>query len=300
MRKRQWGIIACVVLAAVGSLAVATGVGHADELTFFNVRLKWNINLTDVGDRTCAQTSAQMAVMTSDNDLSDTFDMVAPNWEERCGDAYSRVRSVAQRRSDGRIEIRTSLSALLNGITYGEKSATLVVTPDQGIVSADIKLDSSSEATAFGHFVGSVHTSSDFESPQAYNEVDLSSNDVSGQATAYLYRTGQYVFAGHLHNDGFSSKDVKVTCAVHLTDGKVLMFDASGDANGTLTSINSDKNLNWSQSGNNRDLQDAWQDGTLTDDTPLQCALSVTTDTAADVLGGATIIIDIARAILGI
>jgi hypothetical protein len=299
-RMRRWGLAAAAFVVVGAPLAVVQGVSHADEQPWIKVNLHWNVNLTDVGNQTCPQTSEQIAEFSPGNSVGTQVDMQANRWTMGCGDVISRVTSRAKLLDGGNVEITTNLAALKDGVNYTNRDETFVVTPDGGVVAKDIKLDSSGEATAAGHFVASAHFIDGYEPTLATAEAQLSNGDVSGVADVQMWRTGQFRFVGHLHNDGFSTKNVKVNCVSMASDGKAFMFEAAGDTNGTLPALGNDKSFDWDANGTNTDLNSAFQDGTLSQDTPFNCVLSVETDTGADVAGGAVIIIKVVEAIFSI
>ena len=69
----------------------------------------WDINPA-VGDKTCAQASAQVAMSAPGN--NGRVEMVTPQWRECHGDADSRVSSSVSRYENGVVHVPTNLAGL--------------------------------------------------------------------------------------------------------------------------------------------------------------------------------------------
>jgi hypothetical protein len=289
---------ASALVVVAGSMVAATGVSHADDNSYLRVTLHWNINMTDVGEGTCAQASSQVAMIAPENTTDDKIEMVAPKWKEKCHEAFSHVSSTARRLDDGSVEVHTILAALKDNIVWDEQGATITVAPDSGTKSADIKLASSGSATAFGNFFVGVTSLAENEAVSFERTMQIDHEGIDGNATVKLYRTGQWVFSGHMHNTNFAAKNVGLQCGLEYKFNKFLYFGVTGDLNGSLGAIGADKSFDWSQNGTESEINTAWQDSNLKTGVALiECDMPVETDTGADVGAGFAIILKLFDAI---
>jgi hypothetical protein len=83
---------------------------------------------------------------------------------------------------------------------------------------------------------------------------------VGGSSTLTLYGNGQYEFAGHFHDSGFTSYNTNMVFAVRAGDGTVFTFTDSGHVSGTwdVTFNGGSRDHDWDTAGYNYQLQADW------------------------------------------
>jgi hypothetical protein len=299
MTPRTWLRVGVAALATVATLVAGTGVAFAAERKWQEVHLRWNVTLRDAdNDTQCTgMRSKQYGIIPPDSHPSEWYEMLAADWEESCDTAVYVVSSRTRRNRAGLIEVEVKLNAIQDNV-HNSKTFTLTMDPSQsGPVATDVYLDGSSYATAAGHFSAGTFAKDDYQPRWAKFRSDLNRDDVQGHAVVEVYRSGQYIFDGHLHNGNFASKDVKMTCAVVKTNGEAMSFEIAGDLNGTLAALGSNKSFDWKVRGESNALWVSFKRNEINEGSPLDCVMSVETDIAADVAGGAVIVLKVAKAV---
>ena len=81
---------------------------------------------------------------------------------------------------------------------------------------------------------------------------------VGGNMSLALFENGSYSFAGHFHDSGAPSYDVEAVWIIVSESGKAFSFAVKGSTHGTFEA--GSRNFDFTQNGNNSQLQDAWPD----------------------------------------
>lgn len=82
---------------------------------------------------------------------------------------------------------------------------------------------------------------------------------VGGWASLTVYGDGEYEFAGHFHDSGFTSYNTNMVWAFRSGDGTVFTFTDSGHEAGTAELVwGGSRDHNWDDTGYNPQLQADW------------------------------------------